>query len=97
MMLTVTPTISAVKTHVALNSKSCCQKKPCKKEMPSGCDKEKCILNLNLNLGQYIASKVKFEFLRNSFEIQKKQIICLHKKLTSSYYYVIWQPPEQTS
>jgi hypothetical protein len=94
MILTVSPTVSVIKMHFAQKNQSCCQKNPCKKEIPSGCDKEKCVLNLNFNISQFIVSKLKYDFIRNSFEVVKQKIISFDKRLISNYSYSIWQPPE---
>ncbi len=65
--------------------------------MPSGCNKDKCVLNLNFTPSQFIVSKVQYGFIRNSFEIEKKQIVTFQKRITSNYNNTIWQPPERQS
>lgn len=92
--LTALPSVRAIKIQFSEKCQSSCQKNPCKKEMPSGCNKEKCVLNLNFNTGQFLVSKVQYEFFRNSFELEKQNIISFEKRITSNYSYTIWQPPE---
>ncbi|WP_310025356.1 hypothetical protein [Flavobacterium arsenatis] len=68
-----------------------------KEQIPLGCGKEKCILNLNFNFGQFLVSKIHYDFSRNSFEIEKQVISSFQKEIIATYNCKVWQPPETFS
>jgi len=93
--LTATPTVRVVKMYFAQNCQSSCQKnKPSKSELPSGCTKEKCVLNFNFTPSQFLVVKLHYDFVRNVFEIDKKGITSFQKRMIANHDDVIWHPPE---
>lgn len=91
-ILTALPTVKVIKMHLAQNCQSSCHKKDT--DIPSDCQKNKCILNFNFNTNQFIVSQIQTITLHSDFEIHKNKDLYYTKDFTEKYKNTIWQPPE---
>jgi hypothetical protein len=99
LLLIGAPTVRVIKSHVsdsciALSEKrGCCQGD----EMPVGCQKEKCILNINFSAGQFIVQQIQSLTIPVTFEVEKQKNLIYEKTFIPKYYNTFWHPPEMTS
>lgn len=74
---------------------SSCQKNNSDKEtLPSGCQKQKCILNFNFNAGQYIVEQIQSISFNQELEAIERKNLSFEKVLISKYQNTIWHPPK---
>ncbi len=93
VLLLAIPTLKVVKSKIGCQS-SCSKEQ--KSEMPKGCQKEKCVLNLNFSTGQFIVEQIQ-EFTFNKvipFEIKRN--LKQNTVFISSYKNTIWHPPKSS-
>jgi hypothetical protein len=72
---------------------SCCGK-GVDKEMPNGCQKEKCLVNSNFNNTTFLVFDTDYQLQSNVFQSSPKEKSHYHNNLISNYSVTIWQPPE---
>ncbi|MGX7668160.1 hypothetical protein [Flavobacterium pedocola] len=95
VLLMGVPTLRVLKSHVSkqcmvMAQKGCCQGE----EMPDGCQKEKCVLNLNFSAGQFIVQQIQDLSIPGIFEKETKQHLNYAKNLIPHFYNSFWHPPE---
>ncbi len=73
---------------------TCCGK--VLKEIPDGCQEEKCLVNLNFHTGPFLVFECYDEFQNAFLDSYEKEKIQYNNFLTPNYNVVIWQPPEYT-
>ncbi len=99
-LITAWPTLRVMKQHFSEScGKSCCESnvKKSSKTNNSGCQKEKCLFNLNISMGQYLVQPIEsLSFNDNSVYVAKKTLE-YHKSFISKYYASIWHPPKNYS
>lgn len=99
VFLTGVPTARIVKSlvseccDVVAEKNKCCQGD----EMPEGCQKEKCVLNLNFSAGQFIVQQIQNVSFPLIFETEKKSNLIYEKTFIPEYYKTFWHPPEMNS
>ena len=92
--LTVLPTVKAMKSHFASTTESTCHKNNSAEETNGACQKEKCLLNFNMNQYTYVLFTNHFELKNNTLFVPQKENVEYHKNFISFYDVTIWQPPE---
>lgn len=99
-LITAWPTLRVMKQHFNENcSKNCCEsnEKKSSRNNNSGCQKEKCLFNLNITIGQYLVQPIEtISFNNNSIYVVKKSVE-YHKSFISKYNASIWHPPKNYS
>lgn len=71
---------------------ACCGK--AKTGIPNGCQKEKCLLNLNFNTAPFLVFDTDYK-LQNIFpDVLEKKNAQYNNILIPNFRAVIWQPPE---
>lgn len=96
-LITAWPTLRVMKQHFNEScSKSCCERttKPSSKSGNSGCQKEKCIFNLNISIGQYLVQPIESISLNDNRVYVAKKTLEYHKSFISKYNVSIWHPPK---
>ncbi|HSD14634.1 MAG TPA: hypothetical protein VLB74_08295 [Flavobacterium sp.] len=99
VLLIGVPTMREVKTHflggcVAMSEGGgCCSGG----EIPEGCEKEKCILNMNFSTGQFIVQQIQNISIPVIFEEEKQERLIYEKTFIPYYYNTFWHPPEMNS
>lgn len=96
LFLMAIPTIKVVKSELGSGCAEACQKEK-KNEIPKGCQKEKCILNLNFNTGQFIVQQVQHINFNGAFEFENKDSLSYEKVFIPNYRNTIWHPPKSNS
>lgn len=71
----------------------CCQND----DMPEGCQKEKCVLNLNFSAGQFIVQQIQDISIPYVFAEKKLERLIYEKTFIPNYYNTFWHPPEINS
>ncbi|ESU26419.1 hypothetical protein FLJC2902T_29060 [Flavobacterium limnosediminis JC2902] len=66
-------------------------------EMQDGCQKEKCVLNINFSAGQFIVQQIQNLSIPVTFEVEKQENLIYEKTFIPKYYNTFWHPPEMTS
>jgi hypothetical protein len=92
--LTVLPTVKVIEMTFAEKCRDSCCGKGADKELPNGCQKEKCILNFNLNNATFLVFDTDYQLQKRIFKVAKKAKIYYQDNLTSNFSVAIWQPPE---
>jgi len=99
MLLMGAQTLRVVKSHfsescMAETEKSgCCQSD----DVPGGCQKEKCVLNINFSAGQFIVQQIQNISIPVSFGVEKQDQLIYEKTFIPHYYNTFWHPPEMNS
>lgn len=93
-ILTVLPSVKAVKMQFVEKCQSSCQKNN-PDNNTSGCEKGKFIMNLNFSPVQFInAQWIQNTSITQLFESPKKENSGYEKVFISKYKNSIWQPPK---
>ncbi len=71
---------------------TCCGKEL--KEIPNGCQKEKCVLNLNFHTGPFLVFDTDYKLQKTFLNSLNKESIHYNNTLIPNFSVVIWQPPE---
>ena len=98
VLLTGVPTLRVVKSLFAdcceiLADNGCCQSDG----IPEGCQKEKCVLNLNFSTGQFIVQQIQNLLVPDVFDDKKQDELNYEKRFIPNYYNTFWHPPEMNS
>ena len=72
---------------------TCCGKKAA----DEGCQKEKCLFNINFNNVTFLVFSTDYQMPKEIFKSSKKEKRCYQNNLISHFRASIWQPPELTS
>ena len=92
-MLTVIPTVKVIKMTMEQSChNTCCGK--ALKEIPNGCQKEKCVVNLNFHTGPFLVFDTDYKLQKSFLDSSKKESIHYNNTLIPNFSVVIWQPPE---
>lgn len=98
VLLMGTPTLRVVKSHMKAHCTATAEKGCCKgEEMPEGCQKQKCVLNMNFSAGQFIVQQIQNLSIPIQFETEKKENLIYEKTFIPHYYNSFWHPPEGVS
>ncbi|ESU22234.1 hypothetical protein FEDK69T_22160 [Flavobacterium enshiense DK69] len=62
--------------------------------VPEGCQKEKCVLNLNFSAGQFIVQQIQNLSIPDVFDDNKQNKLIYEKTFIPNYYNTFWHPPE---
>jgi hypothetical protein len=92
MLLIAIPTLKVVKSKFGCQS-SCSKEQ--KSEMPKGCQKEKCVLNLNFSTGQFIVEQIHEFTFNREIKFENKRNLNHNNVFISSYKNTIWHPPKK--
>jgi hypothetical protein len=92
--LTALPTVKVIKMTLAENCHSSCCGKGADKAMPNGCQKDKCVLNINFNNATFLVFNTDYQLLSTVFYHSAKEKSQYHNNLISNFSVTIWQPPE---
>lgn len=98
VLLTGVSTLRVMKSHFsdcckALADNGCCQSD----DMSDGCQKEKCVLNLNFSAGQFIVQQIQDISIPTIFDDKKQEKLIYEKTFIPNYYNTFWHPPEINS
>jgi hypothetical protein len=92
--LTLLPTVKVIEMTMEQKCHASCCGKTSKDDLPNGCQKEKCLLNLNFNSGPFLVFEADYK-LQNAFsESLVKKATHYTTTLIPNFNVVIWQPPE---
>lgn len=64
------------------------------KEVPNGCQKEKCLVNLNFNTGPFLVFETDYKLQDIFLDASVKENAHYNNTLIPNFRVVIWQPPE---
>ncbi len=64
------------------------------KAMPNGCQKDKCVLNINFNNATFLVFDTNYQLLSAVFDYSAKEKTQYHNNLIANFNVTIWQPPE---
>ncbi|MCF6132851.1 hypothetical protein [Flavobacterium wongokense] len=91
--LAVIPTVRVVKMTMELKCHdACCGK--AKVGIPNGCQKEKCLMNLNFNTAPFLVFESDYNFQEAFLDSLEKESTVYNNILIPNFRVVIWQPPE---
>lgn len=92
-------TLRVAKSHFSESCMAMTEKRGCCQgdDMPEGCQKEKCVLNINFTAGQYIVQQIQNISIPVSFEVEKQEQLTYEKTFIPKYYNTFWHPPERVS
>lgn len=71
---------------------ACCGKPI--KEIPNGCQKEKCLINLNFHTGPFLVFDTEYKLQKIFLDSSIKENTHYNNTLIPNFSVVIWQPPE---
>lgn len=71
---------------------ACCGKHL--KEVTNGCQKEKCLVNLNFNTGPFVVFDTDYKFQNAFLDALDKESTVYNNTLIPNFRVTIWQPPE---
>jgi hypothetical protein len=91
--LAVIPTARVIKMTMELKCHDACCGKP-KEEVPNGCQKEKCLVNLHFHTGPFLVFTTDYKLLNAFSEFLPKEKTRYNNTLIPNFSVVIWQPPE---
>lgn len=91
--LAVIPTVKVVKMTMETKCHDACCGKHLK-ETPSGCQKEKCLLNLNFSTGPFLVFDAGYKFQDVFLDAVIRESTIHNNTLIPNFSVVIWQPPE---
>lgn len=91
LLLAALPTVNVWRMHMAMNCRMECSKNS---EIPTGCQKDKCLMNLNFDLGQFVPGQIQQLSFQNTFLEEKKKISFYKRFSPNKVFHTIWQPPE---
>ncbi|WP_136151779.1 hypothetical protein [Flavobacterium sangjuense] len=94
-VLAVIPTVKVVKMTMELKCHDACCGKPLK-EIPNGCQKEKCLINLNYHTGPFLVFEADYKMQNFFSDSLVRQTTHYNTTLIPNYNVVIWQPPEHS-
>ena len=97
VLLSGASTLRVVKSYYsdccdAVADNGCCQK-----DEMEGCQKEKCVLNLNFSTGQFIVQQIQNVSIPDVFDDKKHEKLNYEKTFIPNYHNTFWHPPEMTS
>ncbi|UOK43838.1 MULTISPECIES: hypothetical protein [Flavobacterium] len=98
VLLSGAATLRLIKSHFSdcceiAADNGCCQSDG----IPDGCQKEKCVLNLNFSTGQFIVQQIQDVSIPDVFDDKKHEKLNYEKTFIPNYYNTFWHPPEITS
>lgn len=99
MLLMGASTLRVVKSHISESCLALAEKSGCcgGDDIPEGCQKEKCVLNINFSAGQFIVQQIQNLSIPVVFETQVKKNLVYEKSFIPHYYNKFWHPPEINS
>lgn len=92
-LLAVIPTVKVI--GMTMEHKchdTCCGK--AHEETPNGCQKEKCLVNLNFNSGIFLVFDNGYEFQNTFSDLTISKNTYYNTTLIPNFNVAIWQPPE---
>lgn len=93
--LTALPTVKVMKEHFVGKCQTNCEKSSTPKDhSESGCQKDKCLLNLVVNNFNFVLFNQSFLIKTVFYPFKKLEETLFHTNLISNYNVNIWQPPE---
>lgn len=95
LILILLPSVRAVKMQFVQNCKSSYELDISKNKVSDeGCEKEKCLMNLNFSSSNFLLFNQNFKIEIVYSPLQSLEKSQYHKKFISNYNASIWEPPE---
>lgn len=93
-MLAVIPSAKVIKMTMELKCHDTCCGKPLK-ENPNGCQKEKCLFNLNFTTAPFLVFDTVYQLQNVFLDSLDKESTGYNNTLIPNFRVTIWQPPER--
>ncbi len=93
LFLIAIPTFKVLKSQLGMSCAKSCHNEN-KKDKQKGCQKEKCILNINFSSGQFIVAQIQNITFNSQSEYLSKKDLTYEMKFIPKYKDLIWEPPE---